>query len=544
MATPDASNLPSRSDLEERYRKAGQHHVFNHYDQLSILEQEELLNQLRSVPIDKVDDLFRTAAAAIGIHSNSTQTSEEDNGDAADTAENDPASESGIEPFGGAIYRVLTSSSNGSKDVDKEYELMVRYRARGLRAVAAGRVAAVVLAGGQGTRLGFDGPKGLYDIGLPSHKTLFQLMAERIRKLQELASASAVASTASSSSYAASSVIPFYVMTSPLNHAATVRHFEDHEYFGLDSDNVFFFRQGVLPCLDVQGKILMESRGRIAVAPDGNGGIYPSLQSSGALDDMIKRGVTCMNVFSVDNALVRPADPVFVGYCLEHDADVGNKVVRKLHPHEAVGVLACKNPGRRPCVVEYSEITKDMAEHVDPNTNQLAYGAANIANHYFTVDFVRNQVLGNMQDLYHAARKKVPYYDLETQTMIGTPEEPNGIKLEAFIFDAFLLSQNMAVLEVLREDEFAPVKNATGQDSPESARRLVSQLAQRWVVHAGATLVDAAAAGNAGPSAGGKSAADQELRLCEIVPSTSYAGEGLEAIVRDKGGVLVCPFLL
>jgi UDP-N-acetylglucosamine/UDP-N-acetylgalactosamine diphosphorylase len=224
---------------------------------------------------------------------------------------------------------------------------------------------------------------------------------------------------------------------------------------------------------------------------------------------------------------------------------VGNKVVRKLHPHEAVGVLACKNPGRRPCVVEYSEITKDMAEHVDPTTHQLAYGAANIANHYFTIDFVRNKVLGSMQDLYHAARKKVPYYDLETQTMIGTPEEPNGIKLEAFIFDAFLLSQNMAVLEVLREDEFAPVKNATGQDSPESARRLVSQLAQRWVVEAGATLVvDAAAAGDDIDSSAGGAAADQQLRLCEIVPSTSYAGEGLEGIVREKGGVIACPFLL
>jgi UDP-N-acetylglucosamine/UDP-N-acetylgalactosamine diphosphorylase len=542
MAASEASNLPSRSDLEERYRKAGQHHVFNHYDQLSLLEQEALLNQLRSVPIDKVNDLFRKAAAAIGIVPNATHGEEEDGGGAADAKDNDPPTEPTIEPFGGAIYRVPTSSSNASKDDDTEYELMMRYRARGLHAVAAGRVAAVVLAGGQGTRLGFDGPKGLYDIGLPSHKTLFQLMAERIRKLQELAASSAVSSSSSTSTASSSSVIPFYVMTSPLNHSATVRHFEDHEYFGLNSD-VFFFRQGVLPCLDFRGKILMESMGRIAVAPDGNGGIYPSLQSSGALDDMIKRGVTCMNVFSVDNALVRPADPIFVGYCLEQNADVGNKVVRKLHPHEAVGVLACKNPGRRPCVVEYSEITKDMAEHVDPNTHQLAYGAANIANHYFTVEFVRNKVLGSMQDLYHAARKKVPYYDLETQTMILKPKEPNGIKLEAFIFDAFLLSQNMAVLEVVREDEFAPVKNATGHDSPESARHLVSQLARRWVAEAGATLVRGDGDTNAGSSAGGKAAA-AELRLCEIVPSTSYAGEGLEGIVRDKGGTIACPFLL
>jgi UDP-N-acetylglucosamine/UDP-N-acetylgalactosamine diphosphorylase len=563
------------SDLEELYAKAGQRHVFDHYDQLSSKEQEELLDQLREVPIDKINALFRQATAGMGLGgrtppppvatSSASSSSAPGSGAGQDPAEDvsseavaeDPSSSSSIEPYTGAIYQAPIRTSTSNTDGDDgdgggELALMEAYRRRGLQAISSNQVAAVVLAGGQGTRLGFDGPKGLYDIGLPSRKTLFQLQAERIRKVQELASSAsssasdfaASASSADGKGAAAAVVIPFYVMTSPLNHDATIRHFEDHTYFGLTKDQVFFFRQGVLPCLDFQGRILMESPGRVAVAPDGNGGIYPALQASGALDDMARRGVTCLTVFSVDNALVRPADPVFVGYCLQQRADVGNKVVRKLHPHEAVGVLACKkNPGRTRCcvvVVEYSEITPEMAELVDPATQQLAYGAANIAHHYFTVDFVRSRVLTSMQDLYHAARKKIPYYDFEQRKTIDKPKDPNGIKLEAFIFDAFMLSQNMAVMEVSREDEFAPVKNAAGQDSPESARRLVSQLAKRWIRGAGGTLVndddDDDNDDNDSDSAGS--------RLCEIVPGTSYAGEGLEGIVESKGGTVECPFLL
>ena len=399
----------------------------------------------------------------------------------------------------------------------------------GLEAIRAGSMAAILLAGGQGTRLGLSGPKGKADIGLPSGRTLFALIAERIQKLRVLAS---VSDDGDGSSSLPS--LPLFIMTSPMNHEETENYFKDNHYFGLPSTDVICFRQGTLPCVEVEGddtstmKIIQESADQVARAPDGNGGIFPALQSTGCLEDMVKRGIEHLHVFSVDNALVRPADPAFVGYCINQKADCGNKSLWRAAPDEKVGVLVTKDD--RPMVVEYSELSASMASAVD-ETGKLKYGAANICSHYFSVDFIRNTVLtASASDIpYHIARKKIPYWDSERNETV-TPTKPNGIKLETFIFDVFPLSKSMAVWEVERTDEFAPVKNANADgvaDTPDTARHLLSNLAEKWMTDAGAKLQ--------------KIGEESDNIFSEIAPATSYAGEGLE---KYNGKVVTTPFTL
>jgi UDP-N-acetylglucosamine/UDP-N-acetylgalactosamine diphosphorylase len=466
--------MADESDIRRKYERAGQSHVFDYVELLSPSERSKLLSQLNEIDVEKLATLLQAASA--------------------ESSNND-----GIQPFSGPFGR-----SNDSQMVDRSVKT-------GMEAIRRGKVAALVLAGGQGTRLGFEGPKGMFDIGLPSGRTLFQLMAYRIKKLSELASAQGDITI----------VIPFYIMTSPLNHEQTVNYLASNDCLGLGVENVTLFPQGALPCMTEDGKIIMESAGAVAMAPDGNGGIYPSLMMSGALDDMTRRGVQYLHVFSIDNALVKPADPVFVGYCIDQEADCGNKVVWKVHAHEQVGVVASKFG--KPCIVEYSEITSEMAELKD-ETGRLVFGAANICNHFYTVDFIRNRVLPNMGNLYHLARKKITYYDAERNESI-TPTANNGVKLESFIFDVFPLSEKMAVLEIERSEEFSPVKNKDGSDSPDTARTMVSELCKKWVIKAGGNLVGDVANG-----------------ICEVSPFTSIDGEGLDELVQGKD--ITCPFRL
>jgi len=312
-------------------------------------------------------------------------------------------------------------------------------------------------------------------------------------------------------------------MTSPINHKETVSFFEENQCFGMDRSDLVFFQQGVLPCFDNNHKIILEAPGKVAVAPDGNGGIYPSLQKSGSLADMEARGIEYLHVFAIDNSLVKPADPLFVGYCLSQNADCGNKVCWKTSADEKVGVVAARDG--KPCVIEYSEITKEMSEQTD-ESGRLVFGAGNIANHFYTIDFIKNTILPNFGNLYHLAHKKIPYYDADKKEVVK-PTVNNGIKLETFIFDVFPLSKRMAIWDVNRTDEFAPVKNAPGSssDSPDTARILISNLAKSWV-----------------EKAGGKLIGDIESDKCEISPLTSFSGEGLEELVKDKK--INCPFSL
>lgn len=458
--------------------------------------------------VGEVQDLREKLAAAIAAEKEAKDQS-------AATKEGGDGDDS-IAPFegkvGSASDAALASLSNQT----------------GLEAIRAGTVAAVLMAGGQGTRLGLTGPKGKADIGLPSGRTLFALVAERIHKLRSLASASAADDSGEMTS------LPLFIMTSPMNHDETEGYFRDNNYFGLPSADVICFRQGTLPCVEVEGddastmKIIRETADQVARAPDGNGGIFPALRSTACLDDMVKRGIRHLHVFSVDNALVRPADPAFVGYCISQKADCGNKSVWRAAPDERVGVLVTKDD--RPMVVEYSELSASMASTVD-ETGKLKYGAANICSHYFSVDFIRNTVLtASASDIpYHIARKKIPYWDHEQNETV-MPDKPNGIKLETFIFDVFPLSKSMAVWEVERTDEFAPVKNANAEgvaDTPDTARRLLSNLAEKWLTDAGAKLH--------------RTGEEEGKASCEIAPATSYAGEGLE---EYNGKVVVSPFSL
>lgn len=223
----------------------------------------------------------------------------------------------------------------------------------------------------------------------------------------------------------------------------------------------------------------------------------------------------------MDNALIKPADPTFVGYCIQQKADCGNKVLWKSSPDEKVGVVASR--GKKPCIVEYSDISKEMSERRGED-GRLVFGAGNICNHFYTLDFLENVVVPNLGSMFHVARKKIPYYDEKEKKSLVKPLENNGIKLESFIFDVFPLSTSMAVLDVEREEEFAPVKNPPGSesDSPDTAWRLFLNVAKKWMRDAGAILVG-----------------DVESDLCEVGPMTSYDGEGLDSW---KGKEVECPF--
>jgi UDP-N-acetylglucosamine/UDP-N-acetylgalactosamine diphosphorylase len=467
--------MVDEAELKSRYEKAGQGHVLRHLSELSPSEKEALLQELNAIKVEQLGNLLESALAE--QHSLDEK----------------------ITPF----------SKDVGRTSDKE-EMEVAYNI-GIEAIHRGEVAALVLAGGQGTRLGFSGPKGMYDIGLPSGRTLFHLISERLRRLRERGGKSEEEMPS----------LPFYIMTSPINHEVTTDYFEKNLFFGLPKADVCFFEQGMLPCLTSEGKIIMETASKVSMAPDGNGGIYPSLHNSGMLADMAKRGIKYLHVFSIDNALTKPADPVFIGYCISKEADCGNKVVWKASAHEKVGVIAEK--AGKSCVVEYSDITKEMAERTDEN-GRLCFGAGNICNHFYTLDFLQNSVLPNLGNMYHVAEKKIPFYDEESKQTIK-PEANNGIKLESFIFDVFPLSERMAVLDALREEEFAPVKNAPGSqsDSPDTARAYLSEMAKKWVAKSGGFLKG-----------------DIES-ICEVGPLSSYGGEGLESF---NGKEIECPFSL
>mmetsp|Transcript_27423 Transcript_27423/g.86926 ORF Transcript_27423/g.86926 Transcript_27423/m.86926 type:complete len:364 (-) Transcript_27423:272-1363(-) len=339
----------------------------------------------------------------------------------------------------------------------------------------------------------------MYDIGMPSGKTLFQLMAERIVRLRHLCKAKFGDNDLPS--------VPFLVMTSPLNHETTSTFFAENAYFGLSSNDVKFFVQGTLPCFTPEGQMILEAKDKVATAPNGNGGFYPALADAGLTEELRERGVECLHVFSVDNALVKPADPKFIGFCLSKEADCGNEVVWKRDASEKVGVVASR--GGKPCIVEYSEISDADRQKTDAS-GKLVYGAGNICNHFFSLAFIVDVVLPGMSDMYHVAKKKIPALDSASGETL-TPDEANGIKLETFIFDCFPQSQTMAILGVDRENYFSPVKNAPGseKDSPDTAREALSEQARAWVRAAGGEVSEGDA-------------------LCEISPLVSFDGEGLE----------------
>lgn len=389
----------------------------------------------------------------------------------------DADQESGLEPLPDSATASILDSK--PEDIEKWYQ-------SGLDLIAENKVAVVLMAGGQGTRLGSSAPKGCFDIGLPSSKSLFQIQAERIRKIEQLARKKAGQGSDKKV------VVPWYVMTSGPTRGPTEKYFEEHNYFGLEKKNVMIFEQGVLPCISNEGKILLESKGRVAVAPDGNGGIYKALVTSNVIGDMRKRGIEHVHCFGVDNCLVKVADPIFIGFSASKDVDIATKVVRKRNATESVGLIVLKNG--KPDVVEYSEIDKETAEAKDAKQpDVLKFRAGNIVNHYYSFRFLESIPEWAHKLPHHVARKKIPYVDTDKGTAIK-PEKPNGIKLEQFVFDVFPMLEldKFACMEVKREDEFSPLKNARGssEDNPDTSKRDIMQQGTRWAQAAGATVVN------------------------------------------------------
>jgi len=334
----------------------------------------------------------------------------------------------------------------------------------GEEVIRQGKMGAFLVAGGQGTRLGYDGPKGTFPITPVMGKSLFQLHAEKIR--------------AAAKNYEAA--IPWYIMTSETNNEATRKFFDQNSYFGFNKKDVFFLEQKMLPALDEEGKFILDRKDHVFENPNGHGGSLLALYESGALNDMNKRGVEYISYFQVDNVLLTIIDPVFLGYHVLQRAEMSSKMVRKKSPEEKVGVFGIVN--NRLKVVEYSDLSPEDKKARDHNSN-LKYSGGSIAIHIINRDFVRQEVQGGFKLPYHIAHKKVPYLD-EKGNLI-TPDYPNAYKFETFVFDALQDTTFSVILEVARDKEFSPVKNKEGPSSPETAKQDMSNYFASWLEKAG-----------------------------------------------------------
>ena len=401
-------------EIEVVLKKYGQSHLLNHYEKLDEVTKNELLNQILNIDFELVNSLY-----------NSTKK--------------ESKNEDEITPI----------------DYLDKYKLNDQYKYYeniGKKAIKEGKLAAVTMAGGQGTRLGHNGPKGTFDIGLESHKSLFELLGDALKE--------------EGNKYDVS--IPWFIMTSKENNQATIEFFENNKYFGYQKDkNIFFFIQGELPMMDTEGKILIDENGLIKQAADGHGGIYESLVKNSMTEKMRQLGIEWVFIGGIDNCLVKMVDPVLMGIAIDKKVTVACKSVIKANPQEKVGVF-CKRNGK-PNVIEYSEITEEMAEEVDEN-GELLYGESHIICNLFNISAVER--MGASPLPYHVAYKKANYMDKDGNIII--PESQNAYKFEAFLFDAFGVVDEMAVLRVKREEEFAPVKNSdsAGVDCPKTAREL------------------------------------------------------------------------
>lgn len=322
----------------------------------------------------------------------------------------------------------------------------------GLEAIRLGEVGAVLLAGGMGTRLGSDAPKGMYDIGLTKPVYIFERLIENTMEIVRQSGA----------------WIPFYIMTSDKNHEATVRFFQEHDYFGYDREYISFFRQEMAPASDYDGKVYMEAKSKISTSPNGNGGWFISMERSGIAQKAREAGVKWLNVFSVDNVLQRIADPCFIGAVIATGSAVGSKVVKKVARDEKVGVM-CLEDGR-PSIVEYYDLTEELMDAKDAKGDP-AYNFGVILNYLFRISDLE-QIMDRKLPL-HVVEKKIPYLDQNGELV--KPEAPNGYKYEQLVLDMIHELDSCLPFEVVREKEFAPIKNKTGVDSVDTARVLLEK---------------------------------------------------------------------
>lgn len=389
----------------------GQKHLLEYYEELSESEKEELLEQIELTDFSVIEQGKNGEGAKKGV----------------------------ISPL-------------VSLELDAINENKARYMELGMKAIKAGKVAAVLLAGGMGTRLGSDDPKGMYNIGKTKDVYIFQRIVENLMDIVSLTETN----------------IYLFVMTSDKNHTKTVNFFKEHNFFGYKEEYVKFFMQEMAPATDYDGKVYMESKCRISNSPNGNGGWFSSMKKWGILDIIHNEGIEYLNVFAVDNVLQKIADPCFVGAVIEHNVEAGAKVVKKAAPDEKVGVM-CLEDGK-PSVVEYYELTDEMMNTLNEKGERV-YNFGAILNYLFEVKALERIV--DKQLPVHIVEKKIPYMDEEGNLV--KPETPNGHKYELLILDMIHDLKNCLPYEVERNKEFAPIKNKTGVDSVESARALLEQ---------------------------------------------------------------------
>jgi UDP-N-acetylglucosamine/UDP-N-acetylgalactosamine diphosphorylase len=431
--------------LIDSFQRAGQGQVFRFFPQLATAEQQRLLNDAAEIDLGEIARLTNTLLAKGGA----------------------PALNlAGLAP---APYEKRPEHGGDAA-------AWARAKAAGEAALRGGQVAAFTVAGGQGTRLGYDGPKGTFPVTPVKRKPLFQVFAEKIR--------------AAGTRYG--KPLHWFIMTSHANHAATEAFFAEHRFFGLDRGRVHFFRQGRMPAVDFNGKILLETKSSIALSPDGHGGSLRALERSGSLDVMRAEGIDTLSYFQVDNPLVRAIDPTFIGWHRLRESEMSSKMVPKAYAEEKVGHF-CLQDGRT-IVVEYSDLPMEMQREKDA-TGQLRYLAGSIAIHILDREFVRRMARSGNASAgaapaaalpSHRADKKIPTVDAAGAAV--KPEKPNGVKFEMFVFDALPFARHPVVIETLRENDFSPVKNAEGVDSPQTARD--DQLRQyvRWLKANGAAV--------------------------------------------------------
>lgn len=396
----------------EKLKTAGQEHVLKYYDELTKEQQESLLSQIETTDF--------SALASLKDHK------------------------------GGTVRGKITplAAMQLSQISEKETE----FNEIGLDAIKQGKVGAVLLAGGMGTRLGSDDPKGMYNIGITKDVYIFQRLIENLMDVVNKANA----------------WIPLYVMTSDKNHEATVKFLKEHDYFGYKGEYVTFFMQEMAPACDRSGKIYMEEKWKISTSPNGNGGWYTSMYKWGVAQKAMADGVEWLNVFAVDNVLQRIADPCFVGAVIANQCAVGAKVVRKCAPDEKIGVM-CLEDGRA-SIVEYYELTEELMNARDENGDPAYYFGV-ILNYLFKISDLEKIREKNLP--LHIVEKKIPYLNEKGEKV--KPESPNGYKFEQLVLDMIHELDSCLPFEVVRNKEFAPIKNATGVDSVESARKLCQE---------------------------------------------------------------------
>ncbi len=424
---------------KERFERFGQGHVFQFWDTLDEGEKSNLLEQAGEIDLAELEGLVSSLVKSEGAHS-----------------------ETDYDALKPAPYEPLPNDI----ETDPRWQ---EAKAAGESALRAGRVAAFTVAGGQGTRLGYDGPKGTFPISPIQNKTLFQLFAEKVKAARVRYDCD----------------IPWYIMTSQANHEATERFFRENDFFGLGASRVSFFRQGRMPAVDFDGKILLESKGSIAMSPDGHGGALRALERSGALSEMESRGIDLLSYFQVDNPHVQVVDPYFIGFHVLSGSSMSSKMLPKAYEKEKLGHFCIA--GDHLEVVEYSDMPDELTALRD-DSGKLTFIAGSVAIHTVSVGFIRELTSeGSSLSLpFHKAVKKIAHVDSE-----GTgvkPGEPNGVKFELFVFDALPFAGRPTIVETTRLGDFSPVKNAEGVDSEASCRADQQRLFADWLADVGVNV--------------------------------------------------------